>query len=136
MMLASVILAGWITVSAPWTPLTAFSLACTGAQTAYADDIGQAGVKQTLPWSETFTIDLVGGTYCSQGCATLHPLSAVTAAGLDLDNASIPDGSSLRRFTASSGAMQVNVVTAASSTRHVHLEETGTCALQPPASGL
>ena len=131
-MIPTLLLTGWIAAVATWTPMTSFNLACTGSQTAYEDS---TKIKQTLPWAETFSVDLTGGTFCSQGCAHRFPLSAVTAAGLDLENSQSQYGSSLRRFNASTGQIQTAIVTPASATEAFHLQQTGTCTLKPPGSG-
>lgn len=123
-MIANLLLAGWVAVTVPWTSLPRFTLVCTGTQTAYQDSVG---IKQTLPWQEAFSVDLVAGTYCSQGCANLSPLHTVTADGMDLDNSVSPDRSSLKRFHAASGAIETNTVMAASPTDSFHLEQAGVC---------
>ena len=120
--------AGWVAATASWTPLNAFTLSCSGTQTGYTDDTGQ---KQTLPWSQTFSVDLTRGSYCTQGCARPHPLSALTTDGLDLDSSVSQYGSTLRRFHAASGQIEIKVVTAASQTRRFHLEQSGVCQVQP-----
>ena len=123
-MIATLLAAGWVAAAATWTPLMSFNLLCTGTQTAYTDD---TGVKQTLPWSQTFSVDLTHGSYCTQGCARPYALGALTSDGLDLDNAKVQYGSTLRRFHASTGQIQTNVITAASATQRFHLEQSGTC---------
>ena len=125
-MIASLFVAGWVAAAAPWTPLTAFTLTCTGTQTAYTEDTGQT---QTLPWSQAFSVDLTSGFYCTQGCARQHPLTAVTGDGLDLDNSRSQYGSTLRRFHAASGKIEVNVISAVSSTQRFHQVQAGVCKL-------
>ena len=131
-MIAAFFVAGWIASVASWTPLKTFTLACSGTQAAYTEE---TGVKQTLPWSQAFSVDLVGGTYCTQGCALRHPLSALTTDGLDLDNTTGHSSSTLRRFHAASGQVEMNVITAASANQRFHLEQTGTCTIKPPSGG-
>ena len=131
-MIATLLAAGWVAAIASWTPLTSFTLNCTGTQTGYTDDTGQ---KQTLPWSQTFSVDLVAGTYCTQGCARPYALSALTTDGLDLDNATSQYGSTLRRFHALSGQFETNIITAASATQRFHLQQNGACTLQSAATG-
>ena len=125
-MIASLLAAGWVAAVASWTPLTTFSLTCTGTQTGYTDDNAQ---KMTLPWSQTFSVNLTAGTYCTQGCARPNALSALTTDGLDLDNARSQYGSTLRRFHALTGQIETNVITAASATQRFHLEQAGTCVI-------
>ena len=131
-MIANLLLAGWVAAAATWTPMSRFSMVCTGTQTAYQET---TGVKMTLPWQETFSIDLVGGSFCSQGCARSKPLRAITLDGLDLENSTAQYSSSLRRFHAQTGAIETNIVTAASLTDRIHLELAGTCKIQPPTGG-
>ena len=123
-MIAPLLAAGWVAATASWTPLTTFTLDCTGTQTGYTDDTGQ---KMPLPWRQTFSVNLRAGTYCTQGCAIPHALSALATDGLDLDNAISQYGSTLRRFHAASGQIEVKVVTAASQSQRFHLEQAGSC---------
>ena len=131
-MITSLFLAGWISTVAAWTPMTAFNLTCSGTQTAYEDTMK---INKTMPWSETFKIDLVGGTFCSQGCAKRFALSAVTPAGLDLQNTQSQYGSSLRRFNAADGSFTATIAVPSSATVAFHLQQTGTCRVGPLASG-
>ena len=131
-MLASLLLNGWVAMAATWTPLKTLSITCTGTQTAYQEN---NPVKQTLPWQETFSVDLVGGTYCSTQCSTRTPLSALTNDGLDLENSSGQFGSSLKRFHAATGAIESNLIVAASPTDRFHVEQAGTCKISPVSSG-
>src|SRR5579875_2827763 len=120
-MLASILLSAALTAS--WAPSARFSLACTGTQTGYQE---AGGPKLSLPWAETFTIDLTAGTWCSQGCAKAEPISAASASALDLDNVSTPDSSSLKRFQVSGGAYASAEVAGRTPDQRFHVEKRGT----------
>lgn len=125
--------------TASWGPAARFSLVCTGTQTGYQErapsGLGLGPAQLSIPWRETFTIDLKKGTYCSQGCALPEPISAVTATGVDLANVSNPGATILKRFTVAGGIYQSSEVTGLSSggpaSDRFHLEKSGTCVITP-----
>jgi hypothetical protein len=113
-----------VTATPNWAPSSAFTLTCTGTQTAYQE--GDAG-KQTIPWQETFTVDLAKGNYCAQSCGRKFQFNALKQDELDLDNTTSASGSSLKRYHPSSRTMETNTIRGASKIDRLHIEQSGTC---------
>jgi hypothetical protein len=111
-----------------WTSLRAFALTCTGKQVAYQET---SKVQQTIPWQETFRIDLDRASFCSAACVRRAAIVSVGAEGIVLENSQGRFDSSLKRFHASGGAIEMRMIAAASKTDRFHVETAGTCTVGP-----
>ncbi len=123
-MLVGLILSSAVASSVSWAPSGAFALTCTGTSTAYQEGVA---IKQTIPWQETFKVDLSKGTYCAQSCGRKFQLSAVRQDELDLENSTATSSSSIKRYHPSSGAIEISIVMGASPLDRLHIEQAGVC---------